>query len=357
MKPAALDLGEHRHRAEDGGPEVTVIIPTRDRRAFLRQSVNDALGQLEVAVEVVIVDDGSTDPDALDDVERLDERIHIVRHRTRCGVARARNTGIRNARGKWLAFFDDDDRWSPVKLRSQLDAATAAGALWAYGGAVTIDAEDRVLFAASAPDEASIMQWLMAFNALPGGCSNAIARADVIRTVGGFDERLALIADWDLWIRLAEVGPPAAVGELLVGYRLHRDNMHVRNVDAIDGELAYIAGKYPTTRLGEPLHPDLSVFLAWHGNANRRAGNRGTAAHLFLRRLRLTHDSADLLRVGAALLGERLTRSLRRRRPALDRPWWLDCDLPRPAATSASEAVSAGATDAQGNRATSPGQI
>jgi glycosyltransferase involved in cell wall biosynthesis len=325
VKPGALDLAEQGHPAPEGCPEVTVIIPTRDRRAFLRQSVNDALRQEDVDLEVVIVDDGSTTADSLRDVESLDPRIRIVRHATRRGPACARNTGINNARGKWVAFFDDDDRWSPLKLRKQLDAATASGTSWGYAGALTIDAEDRVLSAAAAPDEASIMHSLLQFNGLPGGCSNVIAKADVIRAVGGFDERLSLIADWDLWIRLAEAGPPAACDEFLIGYRLHGDNMHVRDVDAIYGEFAYMAAKYPATRLGQPLHPDLSSSaLAWQAQANRRAGNRGAAAHLYLRRLRLTHDPADLVRVAAALLGERVIRALLRRRSRRLRPLWPD---------------------------------
>jgi glycosyltransferase involved in cell wall biosynthesis len=305
-------------------PEVTVIIPTRNRRDFLRQSVTDTLRQQEVDLEVVIVDDGSTDGDALHDVEGLDERIRMVRHPSRHGVANARNTGIDSARGEWLAFLDDDDRWSPLKLRTQLDAASASGASWAYCGAVTVDVANRVVSASSPPDEAPIMRSVLERNPVPGGCSNAIARTNIVRAVGGFDESLGLLADWDLWIRLAEAGPPAVCCGFLVGYRVHRDNMHVRDVDAIAGELAHIADKYSTRLVG--VHPDLSV---WHGDAYRRAGKRGAAARIYFKRLQLTRDPVDLRRITTTLLGERVTDTLRRCRPAPSRPApprppWLD---------------------------------
>src|SRR2546427_7128355 len=103
--------------------EVTVVIPTRNRSRLLPVAVASALGQEDVEVEVVVVDDASTDetPDLIADL--ADERVRVLRLSTRHGVARARNIGIAEARGGWLAFLDDDDIWGPRKLRWQLDAA------------------------------------------------------------------------------------------------------------------------------------------------------------------------------------------------------------------------------------------
>src|SRR5213079_1378023 len=126
-------------------PDVSVIIPTRDRWELLSSlSLPSARGQQDLDLEVLVVDDGSTDGTE----NRLraigDPRLVVLRSKTSAGVAGARNRGIAVARGEWLAFLDDDDIWSPRKLRSQLDAAASREASFAYAGAVWVDS--RLLF-------------------------------------------------------------------------------------------------------------------------------------------------------------------------------------------------------------------
>jgi glycosyltransferase involved in cell wall biosynthesis len=306
------------------GPEVTIIIPTRNRRRFLHQAVQDALRQADVELEVLIVDDGSTDPGSVRSIEALDRRIRVIRHDSGRGVASARNTGIANARGAWLAFFDDDDRWAPAKLRTQLDAAAHAQASWVYAAALTIDQDDRILFA-SVPAPPSTLDWMKPVNLVPGGCSNVVVRAELVRAVGGFDEQLALLADWDLWIRLGMNGAPAVCRRILLAYRLHPDNMHVREVDSLDAELDHLACKH---RTADDPRRDLFVWLAlpWQAKAYRRAGRRGRAARLFLRRWWLTRDARDIMQALGSLLGEPIIRIVRRcwTRSTLSRPEWLD---------------------------------
>ncbi|HWC32537.1 MAG TPA: glycosyltransferase family 2 protein, partial [Actinomycetota bacterium] len=121
-------------------PEVTVVIPTRDRWSLLATAaLPAALVQEDVDLEVVVVDDGSRDetPERL--AELTDPRLRVIRNLEPLGVAQARNAGIAAARGRWLAFLDDDDLWSPRKLRTQLDAARAAGASFVYAGVINVD--------------------------------------------------------------------------------------------------------------------------------------------------------------------------------------------------------------------------
>ena len=305
-------------------PEVTVIIPTRNRRRFLERAVADALRQQDVDLEVVVVDDGSSDPDAVGGLDGLDPRLRLVRHDRKRGVAAARNTGIREARGRWLAFLDDDDRWAPHKLRVQLRIAGEHDAAWVYAGALTIDADSRILFATK-PEEATDMKERA--NPVPGGCSNVIARADLVRRVGGFDEELALIADWDLWIRLADSAPPALCDELLVAYRRHPENMHVRSADALDHEFEHVSLKHQISAWRQP---DLII---WQAYAYRRAGNRRRAARLYFRGWMRTRRTRDLARAVGSLAGERAAELLRARiaQVQLPRPAWLDENAPRPA--------------------------
>src|ERR671935_95170 len=127
-------------------PEVTVVVPTHSRWDLLSTAALPAsLGQEDVDLEVVVVDDGSTDATA-ESLARIDDpRLRVVRHDRPRGVAQARNAGIAAARGEWIALLDDDDLWAPWKLRAQLDAAAAERAVFAYGGAAAV-AEDRRIF-------------------------------------------------------------------------------------------------------------------------------------------------------------------------------------------------------------------
>src|SRR5919109_858912 len=99
-------------------PDVTVVIPTKDRWDLLSTAaLPSALGQEDVDLEVVVVDDGSTDETPDHVVGLRDPRLRIVRHDRSLGVAQARNAGIRAANSDWIAFLDDDDVWAPRKLR------------------------------------------------------------------------------------------------------------------------------------------------------------------------------------------------------------------------------------------------
>lgn len=303
-------------------PRVSVVIPTRNRREFVAQAVADALAQEDVAVEVVVVDDGSTEDDALRGVDEQDPRVRVIRHARRHGVARARNTGIGAARGRWVAFMDDDDRWAPDKLRTQLEAATEQDTAWVYSGAITIDDADRMLYSQQPTIPADFSGWVLV-NPVPGGCSNVMARTELVREVGAFDEQLSLLADWDLWIRLAGREQPATSEQLVTGYRLHPDNMHARNVDSLDGELAYVTRKYEAYSCGRSLDPQL---LLWRAYAHRRAGLRRRAAGLYLKRWRLRHEPRDLARTATALIGEHMVGHIQahRARSRQARPEWLD---------------------------------
>src|SRR2546423_6359595 len=196
-------------------PEVTVVVPTHSRWDLLSTAALPAsFGQEDVDVEVVVVDDGSTDATA-EGLARLDDpRLRVVRHERARGVAQARNAGIAAARGEWIALLDDDDLWAPWKLRAQIDAATAEHAVFAYGGAAALDEDRRWVYSLPPADPDTLASVLLQRNVLWGGCSHVLVRADVIRRLGGVDERLFPPTDWDLWVPLSPARPPAACAEV-----------------------------------------------------------------------------------------------------------------------------------------------
>ena len=163
-------------------------------------------------------------------------------------MARARNAGIAVARGEWVAFLDDDDLWAPLKLRSQLDAAHAEDASFAYSAAAWLDERKHFLHALASPDPDGLDVRLLRWNEIWAGCSNVIARTEVIRRLGGFDEHLFQLADWDLWIRLAFDGRAAAVGEVLVGYVMHSQSMLLNDRRDVFAEFRYLVEKLATSR-------------------------------------------------------------------------------------------------------------
>src|SRR5688500_7386568 len=118
--------------------DVTVVVPTRNRSALLSLTLRSVLRQQDVNLEVIVVDEASTDDTTAMLATVADARVRVIRHETPLGVSSARNRGASEAHGEWLAFLDDDDLWAPDKLARQLQAAQAAGRDWAYTGSVNI---------------------------------------------------------------------------------------------------------------------------------------------------------------------------------------------------------------------------
>jgi len=296
-------------------PEVTVIIPTRDRWELLSAALASALRQRDVALEVIVVDDGSVDDTYPKLVQLGDPRVRVARHETPLGVARARNSGLDKARGGWVAFLDDDDVWAPQKLRVQLDRAADLGASFVFCSAVAFN-EDNGLqrrLPAACPDDLSRV--ILERNVI--GLSTVIARTELVRKVGGFDPNLSLISDWDLWIRLAD-STAAACNEPLVGYRLHQDNMHATaRIDEVRREYQYLASKHRAQYGDLDLSARYASAVAW---TQYRAGRRLLASWYYLR---AGLASGEALRRLGIHVGEQMTASARRARgrAALEADW------------------------------------
>jgi Glycosyl transferase family 2 len=292
--------------------EVTAVIPTRDRAVLLRQTLHSVVAQRGVELEVVVVDDGSADGTGALVAGLGDERVRLVRHPRPRGVSAARNRGIAEARGSWVAFLDDDDLWAPDKLASQLAAAAAAGAGWAYAGAVEVDAAGRLLGGHPPPSAEELLAGLRRRNLMPAGASNVVARADLLAAAGGFDLALRHLADWDLWLRLGRLATPAGVPAPLVAYRLH------------DGQATLdTAGMLAEARVLQARHgADPTVVLRWAAWSHLRAGRRRAALRAYAGAV-LAGDAGSLARASVALLHPRPTAARRPSRPSAADPAWL----------------------------------
>jgi glycosyltransferase involved in cell wall biosynthesis len=268
-----MDARDSPARAPDG-PEVSVVIPTRNRRRLLSLALASVLDQRDVRLEVIVVDEASTD-DTIPMIGSIaDPRLRLVRHDTPRGKAAARNRGIAEAQGEWVAFLDDDDLWAADKLLLQLRALRATGRTWAYTGAVNITEDHRILGGAPprAPDD--VAQTLHRVNGVPGGCSSVVARRDSL-PAEGFDGQYRLCEDWDLWIRLARTGLPAYVPKPLVGYRVHSGNSSIDTAQFLI-ELGIIEQRY-----GGPV--DRVVFYRHLARVCLRMNRQRSALGFYLR--------------------------------------------------------------------------
>jgi glycosyltransferase involved in cell wall biosynthesis len=215
-------------------PDVSVVIPTRDRRELLRLALLSVLSQSDVDIEVIVVDDASTDETAGMVSALSDRRLRVVRQTSPGGVSVARNRGIAEASAGWVAFLDDDDLWGPHKLALQLEAAGRSGRTWVYAGDVNVDDDLRVLTAFAPPTPDQVMERLPRYNPVPSGASNVLVRVDALTEAGLFDPGLKRTEDWDMWIRVARTGPPAFVPRPLVAYRFHSANIAVETTAIVE---------------------------------------------------------------------------------------------------------------------------
>jgi glycosyltransferase involved in cell wall biosynthesis len=215
----ASDATAPRERARQprsGVPKVSVIIPTYQRREFVKRAVASVLAQTHRDFELIVIDDGSTDGtgQALAGLAgRL--RYHWQPNQ---GVAAARNTGIRLARGSIVAFLDSDSSWLPEHLALLVDALDE-------------HPEATLAFTRRWPRRRGSTRLL---DPLPqflvgnriGRCSGVALRRETALAVGGFDERLRIAEDGDLWLRLAlQDGPFAVVTGVDIQTRIATDSL------------------------------------------------------------------------------------------------------------------------------------
>jgi len=207
---------------------VSVIIPTYNYGRFIGEAVDSALAQTRAPLEVIVVDDGSTD-DTAEVLAAYSDRVRVLRQKN-SGVAMARNAGIAAARGEYLAFLDSDDAWYPRKLERQMprfDAEPSLGLV--HCGAETIDSAGRTLKTSVDGMEGRVAEAMLRLDReviMPQGSSIVVPKR-VAEEVGGFDARLPPSEDWDFCYRVAARYAVGYVPEVLVRYRLHGSGIHM----------------------------------------------------------------------------------------------------------------------------------
>ncbi len=202
-------------------PQVSVVLPTRNRSAMLRKSLRSALDQDGMGLEVIVIDEGSSD-DTAEQLARIDDqRLTVLRNDPPQGVARARNAAIERARGEWIAFLDDDDLWAPGYLRAQLATAAEQGLSLCYSGRIEIDERGDVINNAYCPRPRRLARQLLANNAIGGPTGVVGAARTCCERMGRFDERLSGVRRLGSLDRAAVAAVVGRLRRALVAYRNH----------------------------------------------------------------------------------------------------------------------------------------
>ena len=282
-------------------PEVSIVIPTRNRWPILStHALPSALTQERVDVEIVVVDDASDDGTATGLAGLRDPRIKIVRNEVQRRLPGARNAGAAVASGEWLAFLDDDDLWSPSKLRAQLDVAASSLASWVYGRCIVVDAQKRPIELHPFPQPEDLPVLLLGGNHVPGGGSNVIVRAEAFRSVGGFDEELRYFEDWDLWLRLVQHTLPAACPDVVVARVEHGQNMLFRDGVDVRPDFERLLAKQSRVT-----HAQRLAVAEWVAHENMRTGHHLRAAALYARAAVGHRSPGNLVAAVGAVFGRR----------------------------------------------------
>lgn len=226
---------------------VSVVIPTHNRQDLIQRAVDSALAQTFQQIEVIVVSDGSTD-DTTSVVNKIcdsDKRVSLIEYFPGKGGNYARNTGIKAAKGEWVAFLDDDDEWHETKIEKQMELArqdeniglicTGILAIYDSDGSTSIYIPDTPYDASKA---------ILLKNTI-GSTTTVVMRHELLDACGMFDEALMAKQDYDLWVRACQMTKVGVVKEPCVNYHnLVSNNQVSWNYKKYADATEYINKKY-----------------------------------------------------------------------------------------------------------------
>jgi glycosyltransferase involved in cell wall biosynthesis len=201
-------------------PTVSVIVPAYNCESTVRQTITSIQAQTLSDIEIIVINDGSTDQTLNILTTILDKRLKICSYENG-GLSVARNRGIVHASSQYISFIDADDLWVPDKLELQLAALKSnpdAGV--AYSWTTCMDNEGNNFYpGVKASFQGNVYSHLLVCNFIASG-SNVLLRREVIDAVGEFDSTLKSCEDWDYWLRVAPNWDFVVVPKSQIIYRL-----------------------------------------------------------------------------------------------------------------------------------------
>jgi glycosyltransferase involved in cell wall biosynthesis len=230
---------------------VSVVIPCYNCGRFIEETLQSVLGQTYPYIEIIVVDDGSTD-DSVQRINAMEQaaRIRLVKQ-PNAGVSAARNKGIALATGEYIAVLDADDWMYPLNIEKKLQALVNEHADFVYSQAEVTDEQLKPVKIFRGADPARFSEELFVFAQPPvPSPSSVLVRRQTIIDAGLFDPSLSVAADLDMWIRISFRAKVTKVDEPLIRYRLVDGSMNT-NIGKQISDLESIMHRYrnePTVR-------------------------------------------------------------------------------------------------------------
>jgi glycosyltransferase involved in cell wall biosynthesis len=305
-------------------PRVSVVIPMHNAERFIAAAIRSALDPSMPEVEVLVVDDGSTDNSVAEARAVADPRVRLIQILASGGPSRPRNIGIAQARAPYVSLLDSDDLLKPGKLASSvaaLDRCPTAGL--AFGDFEKIDADGNVY-------ELSVMYAYPRFRDLPTraagddwrlvpqealargllyenfiGTSGVVVRSSLAKAVGGFDETLPNSNDRDLWFRLAHTCDALFSSRVGHSYRVHSESIihgpPIRNAVSRIAVLRREKARWSDRDARRQLNRLIADNYAAIGYHERRQQLRLTAMRSFLHAFLVSHEGRWLVSLASTL--------------------------------------------------------
>lgn len=288
-------------------PLVSVVTATYNMGHYLDEAMESVLGQDYPAIELIVVDDGSTDEATAAVLARYadDPRVVVVRQ-TNAGQTRAKNAGLARARGAFVGFCDADDAWLPGKLNRQVPLLAADEKVGVvYGDIELMDGDGRPLpWEPPCRYSGRITAQLLIDNFV--NFSTALVRKPILDEVGGFDESLRMGIDYDLWLKVSVDHDFQFVAAPLLRYRLWEGQMSHRKGERLETALLLLrrfGERYPDGVPRRDLNRAFAHTYVTRGCWHASEGRRSDAWADFRRAFRLDPFSTRLVKqsVKAAL--------------------------------------------------------
>lgn len=224
-------------------PLVSVVIPAYNAEDTIRTTLLSVLSQTYPNIEIVVVDDGSTDRTS-DVVERIEAPIQFIPQEN-SGVSAARNKGIEAAKGRYIALLDADDVWHPDKISKQVTLLESIPEIMgAYVGVIRISKTGEVLqYLPAIAFEDLCRSLLLHSSVIPNSPSSLLLRREAFSHIGGFDPEFSQCADWDFLLRASLAIRLTPVSEWLVKYRTWSGNMS-SNISLLERDTLAVLSKF-----------------------------------------------------------------------------------------------------------------
>ena len=271
--------------------DVSVIIPNYNCRTFLPKAISSVLQQTGLNIEIIIIDDGSTDGsnEWLNHAERAFNQVRVIRQVQR-GVVAARNNAIKKANSEFIAFLDADDYWFANKLSAQINHMRKnQQCVLTFTNYLHVDMQYEGIidcfsfwpeFANQHTNQDTEYKTItdplnVLLQANVVGTSSVVVRRDAILAAGGFDPTLRSASDWDCWLRIAMLGDVAFSEAVTMGYLMRPNSITANRINRLEAMAEIIE------RIGH--HPDIlpltrkrakALLIEFYGEYYRESGDR-----------------------------------------------------------------------------------